>query len=188
LAKTNSETLNLVAVTDEFDVDTFVENVDTEKHIEKDDEIARSESNEETRQPSVDTPPDAAVDLCGEGNEANVSTSVVTLCDVPTSSRIDCGSYYIDEELRSLKLKHISLQNYLNHKNISHIGSIVCDSAVVYDEVNPRVREEVIKKGQLFESLDVVQLILQDYVVRHHRPYYVAKSNKDVWYIISARF
>jgi hypothetical protein len=77
-------------------------------------------------------------------------------------------------------LKHISLQNYLNHKNISHIGSTVCDSAVVYDEANPRVREEVVKKGQLFESLDVIQLILQDYVVRHHRPYYVAKSNKDV--------
>jgi hypothetical protein len=55
-------------------------------------------------------------------------------------------------------LKHISLQDYLNHNDIGHIGSVVCDSAVVDDDGNPRVREEVIKKGQLFESLDVVQL------------------------------
>jgi hypothetical protein len=109
LAKTNSEALNLVVVTDEFDVDTFAENVDNEQHIEKDDEIARSESDEENMQPSVDTAPDTVVGPGGEGNEANVPSSAVTLCDVPTSSHIDCGSYYIDEELRALKLKHISL-------------------------------------------------------------------------------
>jgi hypothetical protein len=42
------------------------------------------------------------------------------------------------------------------------------------------VREEVIKKGQLFESLDVVKFFFQDYVVHHYQPFYVAKSNKDV--------
>jgi hypothetical protein len=51
-------------------------------------------------------------------------------------------------------LKLINLQDYPNQKDISHIGSVVCDSAVVDDEGNPRVREEVKKKGQLFESLD----------------------------------
>jgi hypothetical protein len=40
-------------------------------------------------QPSVDTAHDAPVDTGGEGNEANVPSSVVTLCDVSTSSRID---------------------------------------------------------------------------------------------------
>jgi hypothetical protein len=84
----------------------------------------------------------------------------------------------------SLKLKHIGLQDYLNHKDISHIGSAVCDSAVVDDEGNPRICEEVIKKGQLFESLDAVLLFFLDYDVRHHQPYYVVKSNKDVRYII----
>jgi hypothetical protein len=54
-------------VTDEFDADMFNENVNTEQHVEEDDEIARSESDEE---------------LTG-----------VTLYDVPTSSRIDWGSY-----------------------------------------------------------------------------------------------
>jgi hypothetical protein len=49
LVKINSETLNLAAVTNEFDVDTFDENVDTEQHIEEDDETARSESDEEFR-------------------------------------------------------------------------------------------------------------------------------------------
>jgi hypothetical protein len=63
---------------------------------------------------------------------------------------------------------------------MSHIGSVVCGSAVVDDEANPRVRKEVIKKGQLFESLDAIQLFLQDYAIHHHRPYYVAKSNNDV--------
>jgi hypothetical protein len=47
LAKTNSEALNLAVVTYEFDADTFDENVDTEQHVEKDDETTRSESDEE---------------------------------------------------------------------------------------------------------------------------------------------
>jgi hypothetical protein len=81
-------------------------------------------------------------------------------------------------------LKHINLQDYPNHKDISHIGSVVCDSVVVDDEGNLRVREEVIKEGQLFESLDAIKFFFQDYIVRHHRPYYVAKSNKDVRYIM----
>jgi hypothetical protein len=133
---------------------------------------------------SVDTAPDAPTDTGGEGNEANVSPSAVTLCDVSTSSRIDCGSYYTNEELRALKLKHINLQDYTNHKDISHIGPAICDNAVVDDEGNSRVQEEVIKKGQLFESLDVVKFFFQDYAIHHHWPFYVAKSKKDVQYIM----
>jgi hypothetical protein len=142
LVKTNSEALNLAVVTDEFDADTFDENVHTEQHVEEDDETARSESDEE---------------LTG-----------VTPYDVPTSSRIDWGSYYIDEELRALKLKHINLQDYPNHKDVSQIGSALCDSVVVDDEGNPRVQEEVIKKGQMFETLDTIKLFFQEYVVRQH--------------------
>jgi hypothetical protein len=59
-------------------------------------------------QPSVDTAPDAAVSLGGEGNEANVPSSAVTLCDIPTSSHIDWGSYYTDEELRAYKPSRLS--------------------------------------------------------------------------------
>jgi hypothetical protein len=123
-------------------------------------------------QPLVDTTPDAAVGPGGKGNEANVPSSAVTLCDVPTSSHINWGSYYTDEELRALKLKHINLQDYPNHKYISDIGSTVCDSALIDDEGNPRVREEVIKKGQLFESLDAVLLFFQDYAspLSHTKP------------------
>jgi hypothetical protein len=161
LVKTNSEALNLAVVTDEFDADTFDENVDTEQHVEEDDETARSENDEE---------------LTG-----------VTPYDVPISSRIDWGSYYTDEEFRVLKLKHIALQDYLNHKDVSQIWSALCDSVVVDDEGNPRVQEKVIKKGQMFETLDTVKLFFQDYAVRHHRPYYVAKSNKSVRYIIKCK-
>jgi hypothetical protein len=46
LAKTNSKTLNLAVITYDFDADTFAENVGTEQHIEEDDKIARSESDE----------------------------------------------------------------------------------------------------------------------------------------------
>jgi hypothetical protein len=120
LVKTNSEALNLAVVTDEFDSNMFDENVDIEQHIEEEDEAARSESDEE---------------LTG-----------VTPYNVPTSSRIDWGSYYTDEELRALKLKHITLQDYPNHKDMSQIGSVLCDSAVVDDEGNPMVQEEVIKR------------------------------------------
>jgi hypothetical protein len=115
--KTNSEALNLAVVTDDFDTDTFAKNVDTEQHVEEDDDTARSESNAGNVQPSVHTG--------GEGNESNVPSSAVSLCDVPTLSRIDWSSYYTHEELRALKLKHINLQDYPNHKDISHIGSVV---------------------------------------------------------------
>jgi hypothetical protein len=81
-------------------------------------------------------------------------------------------------------LKHINLKDYPNHKYINHTGSAVYDSAVVDDEGNPTVQEEVIKKGQLFESLDIVKLFFQDYTVCHHRSYYMTKSNKDVRYIM----
>jgi hypothetical protein len=135
LTKTNSEALNLAVVTDEFNADTFDNNVDTEQHIEEDDETAMSESDEE---------------LTG-----------VTPYDAPTSSRIDWGSYYTDEELRALKLKHITLQDYPNHKDVSQIGSALCDSVVVDDEGKPRVQKEVIKKGQMFETLDAVKLFFR---------------------------
>jgi hypothetical protein len=110
LAKTNSEALNLAVVTDEFDTDTFDENVDTEQHVEEDDKTGRGESDEEL--------------------------SGVTPVDVPTSSCIDWGSYYTDEELRALKLKHITLEDYPNHNDVSQIGSALCGSAVVDDEGN----------------------------------------------------
>jgi hypothetical protein len=54
----------------------------------------------------------------------------------------------------------------------------------VDDEGNAGVQEEVIKKGQLFESLDAIKFFFQNYVIHHHRPFYVVKSNKDVRYII----
>jgi hypothetical protein len=75
LAKTNSEALNLALITDEFDTNTFDENVDTELHVEEDDEAAISESDEENVQPSVDTAPDAPVGAVDEDNEQNVPSS-----------------------------------------------------------------------------------------------------------------
>jgi hypothetical protein len=84
----------------------------------------------------------------------------------------------------TLKLKHITLQDYSNYKDVSQTGSALCDSVVVNDEGNLRVQEEVIKKGQMFETLDTVKLFFQEYVVRHHQTYYVVKSNKNIRYII----
>jgi hypothetical protein len=78
LAKTHSEALNFAVVTDEFDIDMFDQNVDTEQHNEEDEETTRSESDEENMQPSVDRAPNAAVDVGGEANEANVPSSQVT--------------------------------------------------------------------------------------------------------------
>jgi hypothetical protein len=89
LAKIISEFLNLVVVRDEFGVDTIDKNLDNEEHIEENDELASSESDEKSMQPLVDTDPDAPISPCGEGNEANVPFSMVTLRDVPTSCRID---------------------------------------------------------------------------------------------------
>jgi hypothetical protein len=80
--------------------------------------------------------------------------------------------------LRALKVKLINLQDYPNNKDISHIESVICDSAIVNDEGNTRVGEEVIKMEHLFVTLNDVKFFFQDYDVRHHQPYYVAKSNK----------
>jgi hypothetical protein len=71
LAKTNYEALNLTVVIDEFDDETFDENIDTEAHVEEDDEAGISESDEEIMQSSVDTTPDAPVGTVDEGNEQN---------------------------------------------------------------------------------------------------------------------
>jgi hypothetical protein len=72
---------------------TFDENVDTVAHIEEDDEVGISESDEENMQPIVDTTLDAPVGTVDEGNEPN---------DL-TYSRINWSSYYSEEELRALK-------------------------------------------------------------------------------------
>jgi hypothetical protein len=96
LVKTNSEALNHVVVTDEFDIDMFDENVATEPHVEEDEE-AIDDSNEENMQPSVDIAPDAPVGKVDEGNEENIPSPAAAQCDVPTSSRIDCSSYYIEK-------------------------------------------------------------------------------------------
>jgi hypothetical protein len=71
LAKTNSEALNLTVVIDEFDDEIFDENVDTEAHVEEDDEAGISESDEENVQLIMDIAPDASVDTVDEGNEPN---------------------------------------------------------------------------------------------------------------------
>jgi hypothetical protein len=89
LTKTNSEALNLAMVIDEFGTDTFDENVNTEQHIEKDDEIAINESDEENVQPSVETAPDAPVGTVDEGNEEYMPSSTAILCDVRTSNRME---------------------------------------------------------------------------------------------------
>jgi hypothetical protein len=147
LAKTYYEALNLAVVADEFDDETFDDNVDTEAHVEEDDEAGISESDEENEQPTVDIAPDAPVGTVDEGNEPNNLTC----------SRVNWSSYYSEEELRAWKARLINLQDYPNNKDISHIESVVCDSAIVDNEGNPRVGEEVIKTGQLFEMLDDVK-------------------------------
>jgi hypothetical protein len=89
LAKTDSKSLNLALVRDEFNANTVAENLDSEKHVDENDELSSSDSDEENMQALFDTSPDVPVDIGGEGNEPNMPHSVVALCDVPTSSRID---------------------------------------------------------------------------------------------------
>jgi hypothetical protein len=72
-----------------------------------------------------------------------------------------------------------------DEENVQPSVDIAPDAPVgTVDEGNPRVREEVKKMSQLFESLEAVKFFFQDYAVRHHRPYYVVKSNKDIRYVM----
>jgi hypothetical protein len=149
LAKENLEALNLALVRDEFDADTFDPNPDNEQNIDENDASSSSESDEENIKAPVDT--------FGEGNESNMTLSAVPICDVPTSSRIEWRLYYTEEDLRALMSKLINLLEYPNHKDISHIDLAVCDSAIMDEEGNARVTDEVIKNGQMFESLDAMK-------------------------------
>jgi hypothetical protein len=137
LAKENLEALNLALVRDEFDADTFDPNPDNEQNIEE----------------NIKAP----VDTFGEGNESNMTLSAVPICDVPTSSRIEWRLYYTEEDLRALMSKLINLLEYPNHKDISHIDLAICDSAIMDEEGNARVTDEVIKNDQMFESLDAMK-------------------------------
>jgi hypothetical protein len=87
LAKTNSESLNLALVRDEFDANTFDENLGNEQHVDENDESSSKESDEENMQAPFDTTFDVPVATGGEGNESNMPHLVVALCDVPTSSQ-----------------------------------------------------------------------------------------------------
>jgi hypothetical protein len=62
-------------------------------------------------------------------------------------SHSDWTLYYTEEELRALKLKHINHREFPNHMDISSIGSTVCDNALVSKEGNPRIMDEMRKKG-----------------------------------------
>jgi hypothetical protein len=143
LVKTNSEYLNLALVRDEFDANTFDENLNNEQNIDENDESSNSESDEENMQAPFDTTRDVSVATVAKAT-SQICPSQQLLCDVPTSNCIDWRVYYIEKELRALKSKRINLQEYPNHKVINHIRSAVCDSAVVNDEGNPKVRDEVI--------------------------------------------
>jgi hypothetical protein len=144
-------------VRDEFDADTLDLNPINEQNVDGNNELSSNERDEETTEAPVDTG--------GEGNDSIVAQSLVHVCDIPTSSHIDWMLYYIEEELRAVKSKQINLLKYLNHKEISQIGSVVCDNALMTEEGNPRATNEVIKKRQMFESLDVVKFFFQDYAV-----------------------
>jgi hypothetical protein len=144
-------------VRDEFDADTLDLNPINEQNVDGNNELSSNERDEETTEAPVDTG--------GEGNDSIVAQSLVHVCDIPTSSHIDWMLYYIEEELRAVKSKQINLLKYLNHKEISQIGSVVCDNALMTEEGNPRAMNEVIKKRQMFESLDVVKFFFQDYAV-----------------------
>jgi hypothetical protein len=158
MAKANSDFHDLALATDEFDV-KMLEDEPINDRIDEDDEPSSTDNEEESNDDQ-----DGIVD---EGNESGVPQSLVPAGDVPMSSRIDWMLYYTEEELSALKLKNINLVDAPNYKDISRIDSAVCDSALMLEEGNPRTTEEVIKKEQLFESLEVVKFFFQDYAVRH---------------------
>jgi hypothetical protein len=69
LAKANSESLNLALVRDEFDVDTFDENLGNKQNIDENDESSNNESDEE----NIETLFDVLGATGDEGNESYMS-------------------------------------------------------------------------------------------------------------------
>jgi hypothetical protein len=99
------------------------------QNVDEDDEAASTDNEEESNETSVD--------IGGEVNGSFVPQSVVLV------SRIGWTLYYTEEELRALMLRHINLCEFPNHKDISGIGSAICNSALVFEEGNPRITDEL---------------------------------------------
>jgi hypothetical protein len=121
----NFESLNLALVRDEFNADMFDENLDNEQHIEEMMNRQAARAMKKTCNLHLTQLPMYRLAQVVKAMRQNMPPSAIALCDVPTSSHIEWRSYYTDEELRALKLKHINLQEYPNHKDIKHIGLVV---------------------------------------------------------------
>jgi hypothetical protein len=152
--KAHPEFHNLALASNEFDVNILDNEPCNEENVDEDDEASSSDNEEESNEALVGTggegndslvpqnfdeddealstdneeeSNDNLVDIGGKGNDSFVPQSFVP------GSCIDWMSYYIEEELRVLKLKHIKLHEIPNHKDISDIDSGVCDTALVYE-------------------------------------------------------
>ena len=82
---------------------------------------------------------------------------------------------------------HVTLPAVANHADVTEIDEAICDSGFKSRELDPSWTDTFIEKGQVFDSLEHVKLFFQAYAVRHHQPYYVAKSQKNLRYTIRCR-
>ncbi|KAL6645469.1 hypothetical protein ACP70R_017077 [Stipagrostis hirtigluma subsp. patula] len=98
--------------------------------------------------------------------------------------RSEEGPEFTEEELRSMRAVHVELPKVPLFRDLSRVGDAVCDSGLLKEHVEPDAESETIRKGMRFDSLPQLKLWMQDYSVRHHRPYNVAHSDCKKRYTI----
>jgi hypothetical protein len=81
--------------------------------------------------------------------------------------------------MRQLRSVHVHVPSVPNYMDISMTDKAICDTGLklaresVYD-----LNNEIISKGMIFNTLNELKLFLQDYAMKHHKPYTVTHSIK----------
>jgi hypothetical protein len=86
---------------------------------------------------------------------------------------------YTANEMRRLRSVHVHVPSVPNYMDVSMTDKAICDTGLklaresVYD-----LNNEIISKGMIFNTLNELKLFLQDYAMKHHKPYTVTHSIK----------
>jgi hypothetical protein len=90
---------------------------------------------------------------------------------------------YTEIELMQLRSMNIPFNGFPNYRDVSMTDMAVCDTGLqmcrksLYDHEN-----EILSKWMIFNTMLEMKLLLQDYVVYHHRPYTVTHSDQELRY------
>ena len=94
---------------------------------------------------------------------------------------------YDEHELQKLRGVHVHLPEVPLFRDVGLADEAVCDSGLLSTNAEPRAEFAVIHKGMRFPTLESLKMWLQDYAVRHHRPFTVVHSQRSKRYTVTCQ-